>query len=313
MRVVSLLPAATEWVGFFGAEALLVGRSHACDYPAPVRDLPVLTRPALPAVGDSAAIDAQVRNQLKQGLSMFDVDLEQLKTLRPDLILTQAQCKVCAVAMPQMEAALAAWTGARPQLFSMEPYTLRQALDAALHLGKALGCIEQAIDRVGAAEVRLRRFRDRLGLTKWSDMSAFPTIACIEWMEPLMTASHWMPDVAEMGGGRAVLAEPGERSSYVEWEALRKADPDVIAVMPCGFSIERTLSELHYLTERDGWSTLKAVRNGRVYLFDGNAYFNRPGPRLYRSIELLARALHPDVLANVATEAWEMVALTDLG
>ena len=306
MRIASLLPAATEWACAFGAEADLVGRSHECDFPPSVRALPVLTRPAFSVEGDSAFIDAQVQDQLKKSLSLYEVDWERLHALQPDLILTQAQCKVCAVSMPQLEAALAAWIGAQPQVFSVEPYTFRQALDTALHLGKVLGRMAEAMQCLGEAEGALSALRKRVGLHKRSDPSAWPTLACVEWMEPLMTAGHWMPDLAEMAGARTVLAEKGAHSRYVAWEAVRAADPDVLAVAACGFTLEQTRREMPFLTERAGWSDLKAARQNRVFLFDGNAYFNRPGPRLYRSIELLAAALHPEAMADFEAEAWEM-------
>jgi len=305
MRIVSLLPAATEWVCALGAEADLVGRSHECDDPPSVQHLPVLTQPAFPVEGDSAAIEARVQARLQQGLSLYDIDIEQLRALEPDLVLTQAQCEVCAVSLPHLEAALGAWTGAKPHLFSMEPQTLKQVLGTALRLGKTLGRVEAAIQWIGEAEQHLQALRNRLGLHKRSDTSRWPTVACIEWMEPLMIAGHWMPDVVEMAGGRAVLAEKGTRSRTVAWDELRAADPDVIAVLPCGFTLEQTRRDLHFLTDRAGWVALKAVRQGRVYLFDGNAYFNRPGPRLYRSIELLAAALYPEEMSDFVVEDWE--------
>jgi iron complex transport system substrate-binding protein len=146
-----------------------------------------------------------------------------------------------------------------------------------------------------------------MGLHRRTDPETLPTVACIEWMEPLMTAGHWMPDVAEMAGGCAVLAEKGTPSQVIEWADLRAADPDVLAVLPCGFALEETQRDLHYLTEREGWDELQAVQDDRVVLLDGNAYFNRPGPRLYRSIELLAEAIHPDAVDAEALgiEPWE--------
>ncbi len=306
MRIVSLLPAATEWVCAFGGEAALVGRSHECDTPPSVQSLPAVTRPTYAGAGDSAAIDEAVQAQLRQGLSLYDVDLERLRALEPDLILTQAQCEVCAVSLPQLEAMLADWSGAAPELFSMEPMTLKEVLDAALRLGRKIGRAEAAMRFLAEKERRLKELRDRIGVDRRTDPETLPTVACVEWMEPLMTAGHWMPDVVDMAGGRAVLAEKGKPSRTVDWADVRAADPEVLALMPCGFTIEETTRDLHYLTERDGWRELRAVRKGRVVLFDGNAYFNRPGPRLYRSIELLATALHPAALdGGVAAAPWE--------
>ena len=307
MRIVSLLPAATEWIAAVGAEDDLIGRSHECDTPASVQDVPVVTRPTYESDGDSAAIDAAVQAQLQQGLSLYEVDLEQLRALEPDLILTQAQCEVCAVSLPQLEAALADWSGRQPEILSMEPMTLKEVLDVALRIGRTIGRAEMAMQVVAAKERALQQLRNRMGLHRRTDPDTLPTVACIEWMEPLMTAGHWMPDVAEMAGGRAVLAEKGRPSQVIEWSALRAADPDVFAILPCGFTLDETRRDLHYLTERDGWNDLRAVQNNRVVLLDGNAYFNRPGPRLYRSIELLAAAIHPDRAdaKALAIEPWE--------
>ena len=312
MRIASLLPAATEWICAFGGGADLVARSHECDFPAAAQDAPVVTRPTYAAGGDSAAIDAAVQGKLQQGLSLYEVDLDRLRALRPDLILTQAQCEVCAVALPQLEAMLAEWPGAAPQLLSMEPMTFKQVLDAALRIGRAAGRMEAAMSFVAAKEKALRAFQDRLGLREGVPR---PTVACIEWMEPLMTAGHWMPDLVAHAGGEAVLAEAGAPSRCARWEALRAADPDVLALMPCGFSLAETRRDLSFLTERDGWQDLKAVRAGRVYLFDGSAYFNRPGPRLYRSAELLAAALYPERLPARARDAepWELRRLSPAG
>lgn len=306
MRIVSLLPAATEWVCAFGAEAMLVGRSHECDHPASLQDRPVVTRPAFPVGGDSAAIDAHVKGRLQQGLSLYDVNLDQLRQVKPDVVLTQAQCDVCAVSLSQLEAALAAWAEGRPRLFSMEPQTFKQVLDAALRLGTLIGCAGAAMHWIAEAEQRLQRLRNGLGLHKRADPSAWPTVACIEWLEPLMIAGHWMPDVVNLAGGRAVLAQPGIRSQYIAWEDLRAADPDVIVVVPCGFSLPQTERELSFLTKQEGWFDLQAVRQGRVFLFDGNAYFNRPGPRLYRAVALLAAALHPASAPALDVAGWEM-------
>lgn len=294
MRVVSLLPAATEWVCAMGAEDALVGRSHECDWPAAVRELPAVTRASVEDAGDSAAIDAAVQERLQDGLSLYSVDLDRLRELDPDVILTQTQCDVCAVTPAQLDDALADWTGAEPTVVSLAPQTLKQVFDGALRIGRAIDRLDAAMQVLARGEARLKALRNQLGLDRSTNPASLPTIACIEWLEPLMTAGHWMPDVAEMAGAQAVAAEAGAPSRPVEWEALREADPDAIAVIPCGFSLEETERDLHYLTDRPGWQDLKAVREGRVVAFDGNAYFNRPGPRLYRAVELLATALHPD-------------------
>lgn len=314
MRIVSLLPAATEWLGAFGAADLLVGRSHECTFPPEVHDRPVVTRPLFGEATDSATIDRVVRGALRQGQSLYDpsassgqaVDLDALRALAPDLIVTQAQCEVCAVSLDALEASLADWTGARPKLFSMQPMTFKQVLDTALRLGGALGRLSDAMRVLAEGERRLRQLQERVGIRRDGTVAGrpAPTVACIEWIEPVMTAGHWTPDLVALAGGRAVCAEAGTPSAYVAWEQIVAADPDVLAVTACGFTIEQALRDLHVLTDRPEWNTLRAVRDGRVFVFDGNAYFNRPGPRLYRSVELLAAALHGVV--GVELESWEM-------
>jgi len=310
MRIVSLLPAATEWLWAFGAGKEIVGRSHECDFPEALQDVPVVTRATYDAEGDSAAIDDAVQSTLQDGLSLYEVDLDRLRELQPDLIVTQAQCEVCAVSRSDLEASLQDWTSNRPEILSMEPETLKEVLDTALRLGKAVDRMKTAMEVIADGERRLMKLRQQLGLPKTVDPETLPTLACIEWMEPLMTAGHWMPDVAEHAGARAVLAEKGSPSPSIEWTAIRAADPDVLAVMPCGFSLEETRRDLAYLTEREGWTQLTAVREGRVVVFDGNAYFNRPGPRLYRSVELLASAVAPNrVDLDPPADPWERAVL----
>lgn len=306
MRIVSLLPAATEWICAFGGTESLVGRSHECDHPPEVQDVPVVTAPTYDAGGDSAAIDDAVQEQLQAGLSLYQVDLDKLRALEPDLIVTQDQCDVCAVSRTELDDRLEEWTGTAPEVVSLQAQTLKSVLDEALHLARAMGQLDRAMEFIGEQEARLQALRADIGVDRSTNPESLPVVACIEWLEPLMVAGHWMPDVIEMAGGRAVLGAAGEPTQRVEWERLRGADPDVIAVMPCGFSIEETKRDLHYLTNRDGWDDLSAVVEGRVVLLDGNAYFNRPGPRLYRAIEVLASVIHPDhVTLDEPPEAWE--------
>ena len=305
MRIVSLLPAATEWICEFGGAADLVGRSHECDFPSEIQDRPVVTAPTYDDQGDSAAIDDAVQAQVQEGLSLYDVDLDRLRDLEPDLIVTQDQCDVCAVSRTELEARLAEWTEGEPTVFSMQPETLKQVLDEALRLGKTMDRLDTAMQVLANLETGLRGLRDEIGVDRRTNPQSLPSVVCIEWLEPLMVAGHWMPDVVEMAGGNALLGTAGEPTRRVEWEAIREADPDVIVCMPCGFTIEETRRDLHYLTERDGWEGLTAVKEGRVALLDGNAYYNRPGARLYRAIEVLATVLYPDLPIASPPADWE--------
>ena len=305
MRIVSLLPAATEWVCALGATEELVGRSHECDFPAEIQDRPVLTAPTYQEEGDSVEIDDAVQSKVQDGLSLYEVDLEQLRALEPDLVLTQDQCDVCAVSRPALEAQLADWTGSDPTVFSMAPETLKEVFDEVLRLGRTMDRLEAAMQVVGEIERRIQVLRTHLGIDRRTDPATLPSVACIEWLEPLMVAGHWMPDVVEMAGGAPVLGAAGEPTRRVEWTALREADPDVIACMPCGFTVEETRRDLHYLTGRDGWQELTAVRDGRVAVLDGNAYYNRPGARLGRAIEILATTIYPSLSLETAPAPWE--------
>lgn len=306
MRIVSLLPAATEWVCAFGGQDHLVGRSHECDYPESIQDVPVVTEATYESEGDSAAIDEAVQVQLQDGLSLYEVDLERLRALEPDLIVTQDQCEVCAVSLPELEAQLGDWVGGTPEVVSMRPQTLKEVMDEALRLARAMEALDDAMEVLANLETGLRVLRNKIGVDRTTNPQALPSVACVEWVEPLMVAGHWMPDVVEMAGGCAVLGAPGEPTEPIEWADLRDADPDVLAVMPCGFAIEETRRDLHYLTDQPGWGELSAVQNHEVALFDGNAYFNRPGPRLYRAIEILASVLYPSqARPSPAIAAWE--------
>jgi iron complex transport system substrate-binding protein len=240
------------------------------------------------------------------------VDLDTLRDLAPDLVVTQAQCEVCAVALPTLEVALADWTGGQPDLFSLAPTTFKQVLDAALRLGRTVGRTEETMAFIAERERDLRRLRERIGARRDGMVAGreAPSVVCVEWIEPLMAAGHWMPGLIELAGGRTLLAEGGAPSPYVEWDDIVAADPDVLAVTACGFTVEQSLRDLGYLTERPEWPDLRAVRQGRVFVLDGNAYFNRPGPRLYRSVELLAAVLYPNragIRAGIRPESWEVV------
>lgn len=298
MRIASLLPAATEWVAVMDALDQLVGRSHECDFPPSVTSLPVLTAPTYPDETGSRAIHEAVQRRVQEGLSLYDVDLDRLADLQPDVVLTQAQCEVCAASLSDIEGALHRYMNDRgeapPELFSMQPDTFKAVLDTALRMGRRLGRAESIMRWIAAREKALRALHEAIGLERRTDPASLPTVACIEWMDPLMAAGHWTPDVVAQGGGHALLAEPGDASRTITWQALADADPDVLFVMPCGFTLSETARDWDALAAHPVWPTLRAVQADRVFVFDGNAYFNRPGPRLYRAVELVAEALYPE-------------------
>ncbi len=290
-RIVSLLPSATEIVCALGFEQQLVGRSHECDYPPSVARLPVLTRPKFNPEGSSADVDQRVRKILTDALSVYRVEVDLLRQLQPDFIVTQSQCEVCAVSMRDVEEAAAVWLGASPpKIISLAPYLVDDVLADMERVGRELGAPDRSTRLVDALRQRMHATR-RLA----ASASSQPTVACIEWLEPLMIAANWIPELVEMAGGRMLFGEPGQHSSRLDFAQLQRADPDVIVLMPCGFNMDRTASELQTLVRQPGWDRLKAVRKGRIYLTDGNQYFNRPGPRIVDSLEILAEILHPEL------------------
>ena len=285
-RIVSLLPSATEIAVALGFGPALVGRSHECDFPPEVAGLPVLTESKLATGLTSRAVDDRVQEIVRQGLSCYAVDTALLQRLQPDVILTQTQCAVCAVTPDDLSAALAAWQGTAPALLSFAPDTLDDVWGDLLRAGDLLGVPERAASVVAGLRARLARLADAtMPLPR-------PSVAAIEWIDPLMVAGNWVPELIGLAGGTGLFAEHGQHSPWLEWPALVAADPDVIVLMPCGFQIARTLAELPALTAWPGWAGLRAVRTGRVYVTDGHHYFNRPGPRLVESAEILAECLH---------------------
>lgn len=291
MRVVSLIPSATEIVCALGFEAALVGRSHECDFPPGVARLPAVTSPKLPGDGTSYEIDRRLKAILQEGLSVYRVDAEHLRALAPDVVVTQSQCEVCAVSLRDVEEALAGWTGGRPRVVSLAPRTLADVWRDVEAVAAALGAPERGGEVV-------RRLRARVeAIAARADGLPRPRVATVEWIEPLMAAGNWMPELIRLAGGESPFGAAGEHSPWLEPAALVAADPDAVLVVPCGFDLERTRSELPALESLPGWAGLRAVRDGRVYLADGSAFFNRPGPRLVESLEILAEMLHPEAFA----------------
>jgi iron complex transport system substrate-binding protein len=288
VRIVSLIASATEIVCALGFADQLVGRSHECDFPEAIKRLPVCTEPKFDVEGSSYEIDQRVKAILQEALSVYRVHAETLRQLQPDVIVTQSQCEVCAVSLRDVEQAVCQWLERRPQLVALAPNALADVWLDIARVAQALGdeaqgdkLIQQLQQRMMAVAARADALPQR------------PTVACIEWIEPLMAAGNWMPELVQMAGGVNLFGEAGKHSPWMTWEELRDREPDVIVVLPCGFEMVRSRHDMAVLERKPGWSALKAVRNGRVYLADGNQYFNRPGPRLVESLEILAELLHP--------------------
>lgn len=291
-RIVSLIASATEIVCALGFEKQLVGRSHECDYPLGILDLPACSSAKIDVHGSSRQIDDCVKSMLQEATSVYAVDAELLDRLEPTLIVTQTQCEVCAVSLKDVEAAVCELVRSQPKIVSIEPNSLHDVWNDIRRVAAALDVPERGESLIDELNVRLVEVARRtMGRT-----SQRPTIACIEWIDPLMAAGNWVPELVELAGGKNLFGEAGKHSPWMTWDELVAADPDVIAVMPCGFDIPRTESEMSVLTDQPDWPRLRAVRENRVYLTDGNQYFNRPGPRLAESAEILAEILHPELV-----------------
>jgi iron complex transport system substrate-binding protein len=286
------LPSATEIVCALGFENQLVGRSHECDFPSSVTHLPSLTSPKFNPEGTSAEIDQRVKTILSEALAVYRVDADLLRDLKPDFIVTQSQCDVCAVSMREVEDAVAQWTGAHPQVVSLAPYGLRDVFADMERVGAALGVPDHAKEVVGRLRARMRVIEDSARAA-----ASRPRIACIEWIDPLMAAGNWMPELIAMAGGANLFGKAAEHSPWMKFEEIVAADPDVILIAPCGFNMDRAAVDLPALTSRPEWTRLKAVKDGMVFLGEGNQYFNRPGPRIAESLEILAEILHPELFS----------------
>jgi iron complex transport system substrate-binding protein len=291
-RVISLLPSATEIVAALGFSDHLVGRSHECDFPPRVEKLPICSSTKVPIHGTSFEIDERVKQIVGEGLSVYRVDVDLLRRLQPDLILTQTQCAVCAVTPRDLEQALYTWVGAQPALLSLEPNNLGDVWNDIRRVGEAVGVSQRAEELIVSLTQRLIAIRDKAAAGR-----SRPSVAAIEWLGPLMAGGNWMPELIEIAGARSLFAQAGEHSPWLDWAKLIDADPEVILLVPCGFKIPQTIADLELLTQNPAWPNLRAVQSGQVYVIDGHHFFNRPGPRLVESAEIVAEILHPDRFA----------------
>lgn len=302
-RIVTLMASATEIVCALGYQSSLVGRSHECDFPASVRRVPVCSRPRIDVHASSSEIDSQVRRSLESALSIYDVLNDQLKQAQPTLVVTQTQCDVCAVSFRDVQAALCAAVRSQPRIVSLEAADLAGLWEDIRRVAEAIGDPDAGERTIRQLQRRLHEIR--LQTERACLESGRPSVACIEWLDPLMIAGNWVPELVEIAGGTPILGTAGMHSPYREWEELVAADPDVIAVMPCGFDVSRTERELFLMTEHPYWKQLKAVQSGHVHVLDGNQYFNRSGPRLVESCAMLADRLHPNLSISPETTGVE--------
>ncbi|MGA2712279.1 MAG: cobalamin-binding protein [Bryobacteraceae bacterium] len=296
-RIVSLLSSATEMVHALGALDLLVGRSHECDYPPSVRSLPSCTKPLIDVDADSRSIDEQVKNSARSALSIYEVFDDVLERLQPTHILTQVQCDVCAVSLRDVEQSIASRLESAPALVALNPASLADIWEDFRRVGEAVGVDPDPV---------IHALQDRMNpcLSSQSPALQKPTVACIEWIEPLMAAGNWTPELIDLAGGVDVFGKPGIHSPWITWEALLAHDPDIVIVAPCGFDLARTCAEIHWLTERAGFNRLKAVETNRLFLADGNRFFNRPGPRVADTLEIMRDMIHGSTRYCCGAPAW---------
>ncbi len=287
-RIVSLLPSSTEIVAALGCVGQLVGRSHECDFPAGVESLPVCTEPKFDPHGTSAEIDQRVKAILQESLSVYRVDADLIQSLAPTVIVTQSQCEVCAVSFDEVQRMTCDFLDTDAQLVSLEPNGLDDVFADIQRVADALATPER-----GTALVSQMRERMDAVASQAAALPNKPTVALIEWIDPPMAAGNWMPSLVQMAGGVNLFGEAGQHSPWLDWGAFITSDPDVIIALPCGYDMPTTCAEMPLLAARNGWHNLRAVREGRVFVTDGNQYFNRPGPRLVESLEILAEILHP--------------------
>ncbi len=284
MRIVTLLPSATEIVCLLGRRNDLVGVSHECDFPADVCSLPKVTAALLPAGATSGEIDAQVRQHLEDKLPLYSLDVDLLESLRPDVVITQDLCSVCAVSTNDLQRA-ARQLPAATTFLTLEPTTLKGVLQSIADVAKVLDSEAEAVRQLAMLHARIDAVRRR------TQDQQFLSAVFLEWLDPPFSAGHWVPELVHLAGARELIGRPGEKSRTISWADIAAADPDVLIAACCGYSAKQTQQDIARLAEKPDWQSLRAVQNNHVLVLDGNAYFSRPGPRLVEGLEILAAAL----------------------
>lgn len=289
MRIVSLLPSATEIVCSLGLGEQLVGVTHECDYPPFVKHLPKVTRTLIPHDATSGEIDSLVRERLRTQKALYSLDMPTLEQLAPDLLVTQALCDVCAVAEDEVKQAACRLPG-QPQVVNLEPMRLEEVFECIALVGRAVGVSRRANEVIGTLRSRVALVEAR---TK--TLGHRPAGVLLEWIDPPFGCGHWSPELVRLAGGVEAIGREGKPSQTTTWDQIRQVDPAWMLVACCGFDLERTLKDMPILEGYPGFRDLRCVREKNIFLIDGNAYFSRPGPRLVDSLEILANMLHPEV------------------
>lgn len=311
MRVLSLIASGTEIVVELGGEGLLVGRSHLCDFPAAVRALPEVTKPASPTDGDLEQVDPAMKIEAFDALSIYEVDRVKLTELKPDLILTQTQCEICAVTLQDVERTVTDHTGTAAKIVSLRPNSLAEIFDDIRRVGRALG--REAQGDCYAAELRGKVSSVRRMTKRILGAAPAPRVAIIERIDPLMAAGTWMPELVALASAENLFGEAGKLSPRMTMEQLVEKDPDFLIIAPSGFDLDRTKKELHLITDHPKFRRLRAFCEGQVAIADGSQYFNRPGPRTYETLQILTEILYPGALdferkpLENGSKGWEWV------
>ena len=291
-KIVTLIPSATEIVAFLGQRKSIVGRSHECDYPNDLNNVIKLTSPKINVDGTSSKINKQINTILENSLSVYKVDVQKLKKLDPDFIITQAHCEVCAVSFAEVENIVGKYLSRKTKIISLEPNTLNDVFNDIKKVAKDLNIENESNNKlIENLKIRLKKIKHLATTQKQK-----PSVACIEWIDPLMIAGNWIPEMVEIAGGTNILGKSGDNSHWIKFEEIIVQNPEIIIFMPCGFNIEKTKKELDsYIKKNNSMHSLKAYKNHKLFIVDGNQFFNRPGPRLIESLEIFAEIMHPNI------------------
>ena len=291
-KIVTLIPSATEIVAFLGQKNSIVGRSHECDYPKDLNNVEKLTSPKINVDGKSDEINKQINTILENSLSVYKVNVEKLKKLNPDFIITQAHCEVCAVSFSEVKNIVDKYFNRKTKIISLEPNTLNDVFNDIKKVAKDLNIENESNNKlIENLKIRLKKIKHLATTQKQK-----PSVACIEWIDPLMIAGNWIPEMVEIAGGTNILGKSGDNSHWIKFEEIIDQNPEIIIFMPCGFNIEKTKKELDcYIKKNNSIHSLKAYKNHKLFVVDGNQFFNRPGPRLIESLEIFAEIIHPNI------------------
>ena len=299
MRIVSLISSATEIVNSLRCMNSLVGISHECDYPDSINGLPVCSEPRFDVNGKSIEIDQSIKSLLQETLSIYRVKEDTIRKLKPDIIITQSQCDVCAVSIKDVRIAIEKAIGINPEIISLSPVCLEDVWNDIIKLGIVL-------EKESIAKDVVENIKSDISIISKRNKKKDPvSVGCIEWIEPLMFAGNWVPEIVQIVGGKSLIGVAGEHSNWSKYEELYQHDPDKIIFMPCGYDMNKTEAELLNLTHDVRWKSLKAVKTDEVYLTDGNQYFNRPGPRLLDSIRIMDDIINNTNVYNFKNHGWK--------